>query len=101
MASKSALKLPLPKLFALALNDLEKERWAIFHRFRKDLQQITFIIAIDENSEPLQCVQLFIDVADAIEQRVVVSGRNSQELKPALLQRGHRFDDVVRGHGDV
>jgi len=51
----------------------------------EDLQQITFIIAIDEDPEPLQCVQFLIDVTNAIEQRVVVCGRNFQELEPALL----------------
>src|SRR2546426_3679005 len=40
-------------LRALALNDLEKERWAIFHRLGEDLQQITFVIAIDQNPELL------------------------------------------------
>jgi hypothetical protein len=40
-------------LRALALNDLEKERWAIFHWLGENLQQITFVIAIDQNPEPL------------------------------------------------
>ena len=38
-------------LRAFALNDLEKECRAIFHRLGENLQQITFIIAIDENAE--------------------------------------------------
>src|SRR6266853_3926404 len=88
-------------LSAFALNDLEKERWAIFHRLCEDLQQITFIIAIDENTQLFQCVQFFVDVANTIEQRVIVSRRNSQELEPALLQRSHGFNDVVRTHRDV
>jgi hypothetical protein len=34
-------------LRAFALNDLEKQSRPIFHRFGKDLQQISFVIAID------------------------------------------------------
>src|SRR6266478_3118528 len=59
-------------LRALALNDLEKQRRPIFHGLGKDLEQITFIIAIHENSDLLQRIEFFVDVADAIEQRVVV-----------------------------
>src|SRR5512132_4314994 len=63
-------------LRAFALNDLEKERRPILDRFCEDLQQITFIIAIDENSDLLQRAQFFVDMTNAIEQRVIVSGRN-------------------------
>src|SRR5947208_12248235 len=72
-------------LSAFALNNLEKECRAIFHRFGENLKQITFVIAIDQDAEALQCIQFFVDVPYAIEQRVVVRRRNSQELKPALL----------------
>src|SRR6266511_340564 len=37
-------------LCAFALNDLKKQRRSILDRFCEDLQQITFIIAIDENA---------------------------------------------------
>ena len=38
-------------LRAFALNDFEKECRAIFHRLGENLEQITFIIAIDEDAE--------------------------------------------------
>ena len=53
-------------LGAFALNNFEKQRRPIFHRFCEDLQQITFVITIDENAQLFQCVQFFIDVTDAI-----------------------------------
>jgi hypothetical protein len=37
-------------LRAFALDNLEKERRPILHRFREDLQEITFVIPIHENS---------------------------------------------------
>ena len=40
-------------LRAFALDDFEKERRPIFHRLGEDLQQITFVVAIDQNAEPL------------------------------------------------
>ena len=40
-------------LRAFALNNFEKQRRPVFYRFGKNLQQITFIIAIDENAQPL------------------------------------------------
>src|SRR5204862_8109063 len=88
-------------LRAFALNDLEKERWAILYWLRENLEQITFIIAIHENPELLERIQLFVDVTDPIEQRLVISRRHFQELEPALLQRGNRLHDVVGSHCDV
>src|SRR6266496_5642900 len=67
-------------LRAFALNDLEKERRSILHRLREDLQQITFVIAINQNAQPPQSIQFFIDVANPIGERFVVSRRNLQEL---------------------
>ena len=54
-------------LRAFALNNFEKERGPIFYRLGKYLQQITFIITIDENAQPLQCIQFFINVTHAIQ----------------------------------
>ena len=70
-------------LRAFALDDFEKKRRPIFHRLGEDLQQITFVIAIDQNAEALERLEIFIDVTDPIRQRVVIGGRNIQELDPA------------------
>ena len=78
-------------LRAFALNDFKEERRSIFHRLCENLQQITFIIAIDENAQLFQCVQFFINVTHAVEQRVVVRRRHFQELEPALLQHRSQF----------
>ena len=40
-------------LRAFALNNLEKQRRPIFYRFGEDLEQITFVVAIDQNPEML------------------------------------------------
>ena len=40
-------------LRALALNDFKEERRPIFHRLGEYLQQIPFVVAIDQNAESL------------------------------------------------
>src|SRR5438874_13054082 len=68
-----------------ALNDLKKQRRSILHRLCENLQQITFIIAINQNAQPPQGIQFFIDVANPIGERFVVSRRNLQELDAVFL----------------
>src|SRR5438477_2645550 len=81
------LEITFAKAFrALALDDLVKERRPVLHWLAKNLQQITFVIAIDQNAQSLQRVQLFVDVPNAIQQRVIIGRRNVQELDSALLQ---------------
>src|SRR5438105_12870814 len=40
-------------LRAFALDDFEKERRTVFHRLGEYLEQITFVVAIDQNAKPL------------------------------------------------
>jgi len=48
------LEITFAKAFrTLALNDLEKQSRPVFHRFGENLQQITFIVAIDKDAKPL------------------------------------------------
>src|SRR5581483_1849908 len=88
-------------LRSLALNDFEEQRGAIFHRLGENLQQISFVIAIHQNAEPLERAEFLVDVTDAIQQRIVIGGRDVQELHSPCLQIGDSLNDVVGGHGDV
>ena len=66
IASKSALKLPSPKLAgAVALDDLEEERRPVLRRLREDLQQVAVVVAVDEDLVPLELVVVLGDLADA------------------------------------
>src|SRR5882757_4511492 len=82
-------------LGAFALNDLEKERRSILNRLGEDLEQITLVVAIDQNAESLQRLQVFVDVTDTSGQLIVIRGWNIQELDAALLNLGHCFDDIL------
>jgi hypothetical protein len=59
-------------LGAFALNDFKKERRSILNRLREYLQQISLVVAIDQNAESLQRLLIFIDVADASGQLIVI-----------------------------
>src|SRR5829696_352112 len=67
------LEIALPESPApFPLDDLEEEGGAIFHRAREQLQEIPFVVAIDQYAQPTDSVVRFIDVADAIRQHLVV-----------------------------
>src|SRR6266480_5555261 len=59
-------------LGAFALNDFEEQRRTIFHRLGEDLQQISLVVAIDQNAESLQGLKVFVDVADTSGQLIVI-----------------------------
>src|SRR6266513_2119807 len=60
-------------LGAFALNDFEEQRRSILNRLGEYLQQISFIVAIDQNAESLQRLEIFVDVADTSGQLIVIS----------------------------
>ena len=60
MASKRALKFPLPKLRAPALDDLEEQCRPILDRLGEDLEQVALVVAVDQDSQLGQLVQVFL-----------------------------------------
>src|SRR5262249_41847263 len=93
---EKSLKVTLAEtLRSFALNDLEKERRPVLHRLGKDLQEITFIITVDQDPEPAQWLEIFINVTYSLQHRVIVVRRNLEKLDPALLQIGNRRDDIL------
>src|ERR1700731_4384664 len=76
-------------LRALALNDFEKESRPVFHRLGKDLEQIALFIPVDQDAQPLQGFEVFVDMAYSIQHRGVIARWYVQEFHAALLQVGH------------
>ena len=73
-------------LRAFALNNFEKQRRPVFYWLGKYLQQITFIIAIDEDAQSLQGIEFFVNMTHPIEQRVVIGWKGSAEIqRPASV----------------
>src|SRR5215211_248879 len=64
-------------LGALPLDDLVEQRRPVFHRLGEYLKQIPLIVTVDENAEVSQRRQVFIDVADAFRDSLVIRKRNA------------------------
>src|SRR5215468_7134991 len=93
---EQGLEVPLPKApRALSLDHLVKQRRAILHGLRKDLEQVSIGITIDKNTELLELIDWLIDLPHATLQLLVVRRRRTQELHAMIAQRAHRGDDVV------
>src|ERR1041384_4996767 len=82
-------------LGAFALDDFVEEGGPVLDRLAEDLQEIALVVAVDENAELAQRLQVFVDLADALEHGVVVIVRDVEELDAGGLQAGHRTNDVI------
>src|SRR5947209_8156173 len=50
---------------ALALDHLEEQRRAVFHRAREDLEHIALVVAIHQNAQLFELIQGLVDLANA------------------------------------
>src|SRR5437870_3151889 len=53
-------------LGALTLDDLIEERRSVFHWLRENLEEIPFLVAVDENAKIAQARDILVDVADPV-----------------------------------
>src|SRR4051812_14567204 len=75
------LEVPCTKtLRAFALNYLVKNSRAVFDRLSEDLQQISFIIAVNENSKLLERSNVFVDFSYPRRNAVVIGRRNAKKF---------------------
>src|SRR5439155_13453663 len=71
---------------AFALDDLEKERGAIFNRLGENLQQIAFRVAVHQNAQLPNPLQLFINFANPRGEQIVIGIRHPQAIQLTLLE---------------
>src|SRR6266550_711505 len=88
-------------LRAFPFDDLIEDGRPVFDWLREYLKQIPLVITIDENPQFAQRGDVFIDMANAIQKRIVVRPRDAQEFYAALTQSRHRRNDVVCRNRDV
>src|SRR5436853_1967329 len=86
---------------ALSLNDLVKEGRPWMHRLAKDLQKIAPLVAVNENAQAAQGLNLFRDVTDAGFEMIIISAGRRRELDASLAECPDRGDDVVGQEGDM
>ena len=89
-----------------ALDHLKEKRGAVLKRFGEDLQEVTLVIVIDENSLTLDRVEVLlhldINVSEAGSQVVIVCVRDRLEENDAAgLHALHGVDDVLSAHRDM
>ena len=102
IASNRALKLPSPKPRAPWRSITSRNRVGRSPSgLREDLQQVALVVAVGEDAELAQVVEVLVDLADPIGQLLVVAARGDEEADAALLQRAHGGDDVGRRQRDV
>src|ERR1700730_8077957 len=88
-------------LRAFPLDDLVKQRRAILHRLREDLEQISFLVTIDEDSQIAYWRPIFVDLATTLGHGVVIGAGNAEELDSVVSQFRDCLDDVVGRDRDV
>src|SRR4051794_2458094 len=86
---------------AVALDDLEEDGRAVADRLREDLQQVALVVAVDEDAQALEVLEVLGDLADAVRRVVVVGVRRVEELDAAALELLDALHDVARGDRDV
>src|ERR1044071_6132657 len=80
---------------AFALDDLEKERRAVLERLGEELQEVAFIVLVDEDIERTDLLHRLLDLADALRELLVVRVGDRHELDAVRLQARHGLDDVA------
>src|SRR5262245_2762766 len=81
---------------AVALDDLEEHRRTVADRLREDLQHVALVVAVDEDAEAPQVLELLLDLADPLRHVLVVRVRHVEELDPALAHLCERAHRVAR-----
>src|SRR4051794_35460625 len=72
---------------AVTLDHLEEDRRPVADRLGEDLQQVALVVAVDEDAEPLEILEVLGDLADPVRRVVVVGLGRVEELDPALLEQ--------------
>src|SRR3712207_4904261 len=78
---------------AMALDDLEEDRRPVAERLGEDLQQVALVVAVDQDPEAPEVVEVLGDLTDAIRHLVVVAVGGAQELHAALRELLDHADD--------
>jgi len=87
------------------LDDLNEQGWSVLDWLGEDLQEVTFLVKVDQDVKGLQNVDWLNDLALGgleTELQVLVVGRwNGQELNTTGTEVGDRLDNVVGAESNV
>lgn len=93
-------------LMVSSLDHLEEEGWSVFEWLGEDLEEVAFLVVVDEDLLFLEDVDVFGDfnghLGDVLSDIVIVGVWDFiEEFDTTLLHSGDGLDDVLRAHGDV
>ena len=79
---------------SLTLDDLDEERWPVLQWTGENLQEVAFVVTIDEDATLTQGAYVLVDPADTLPQRIIIGIRRTQELNTVCTQLTDGRDDV-------
>ena len=85
----------------MPLDHLVEQRRAVLHGLGKDLQQITVLVAVDQDTQLLKPVPVLVDLPDAFAHVTIIAIGDPQKIDVATLQLAYGLIDVLRSHRDV
>jgi hypothetical protein len=103
---EQTLEIPSPKsVKRIPLYDLYKHRWPIPNMLGEDLKQVSTLIEIDQDIQPLEHVYISSErpghLCQAFPQIGIVCSRYTEELDTARLEPSYGSHNVVRAEGYV
>ena len=89
-----------------SLDHLEEEGWSVFEWLGEDLEEVAFLVVVDEDFLSLEDVNVFGDfnghLGDVLSDIVIVGVWDFvKEFDTTVLHSGDSLDDVLGAHGDV
>lgn len=83
------------------LNDFVEYCWVVLYWFGEDLQQVVFVILVNEDIQVFEFLQVFVDFVYLIQYCFVISVWYMQEVYVLVVQFVYCMDDVICGDGDM
>src|SRR5690606_13228651 len=84
---------------AAALDDLDKRCRPVLDWSGENLQQVAFVIPVNQDAQLLDRLERFPDLSDSIAQGFIILAGHAQKLDAAFFEGLHGLDDVAGGHG--
>ena len=83
------------------LDDLIEQRRPVLDGFGKELQQVTFLILIDEDAQLLDRLVVLAHIPDAVPQRFIIAVGHAEEFDAVVAQHRHGMQNIARRQRDV
>jgi hypothetical protein len=101
-AFEERLKVALSEaLGTFAVDDFIEQGRPVGDRFCEDLEQIPFVVTVNQNSKISENINVFVNLSHSIWKHIVVGFGNAQEVHSTGAESRHGVDDIVGAKSDV